>query len=89
MSESTSKELLDLRKKNELLEEKLKKARVERPEGTEDLAQGDDIFDIDFVFEAKTPSIGKNQKRYWKKGEVIDGKVSLSWNQIFGFLGQT
>ncbi len=87
VSESTSKELLELRKKNEDLEEKLKKARVEKPEGIEELSQGEDVFTIDFVFEAKEASIGKNNKTYWKKGEIIDSEVELPWDTIFGFLG--
>ncbi|WP_102798850.1 DUF4062 domain-containing protein [Bowmanella denitrificans] len=87
VTESTSKELLDLRKKNEVLEEKLKKARIERPSGTEELAQGQDIFTLEFVFEAKKVSVGKNNKKYWKKGEIIDCAVDLSWDRIFSFVG--
>tara|TARA_R100000365_G_C2743076_1_gene71766 strand:- start:493 stop:1629 length:1137 start_codon:yes stop_codon:yes gene_type:complete len=87
VSDSTSKELLELRKKNEALEEKLEKARIEKPSGTEELSQGKDTYTLEFVFEAKEASLGKNNKKYWKKGEVIDCEIDLSWDAIFSFVG--
>jgi len=85
--EEISRDILRLRKKIEELEEKLKRARYERPEGTERFAQGDDSFIIEFSFEAKIPKVGKNNQIYWKKGERNNYKVETTWDEIFGYIG--
>ena len=87
VSENTSKELLALRVKNEELEEKLRKARVEKPAGTEELAQGEDPFSIEFGYETKKASIGKNKNTYWRKGERYSGSIDVTWDEIFGYVG--
>lgn len=87
ISETSSKDLLGLIKRNEELEEKLRKARVEKPAGTEGLAQGSDAFTIDFSFEAKEPSIGRNNTTYWKKGELYTDQIKVAWDDIFGYIG--
>ena len=68
-------EILDLRKQVERLENMLQKVRVEAPPGTENLAQGDDSFEISFL--------GKIWSDFPFDEIKEPLKASLSWNQIF------
>ncbi len=47
-------EILKLRRKIEELEEKLQEARLSAPAGAESLAQGDDLYSIDYTFNGRT-----------------------------------
>ena len=70
-----TEEILDLRNQIKYLENKLHEASTQAPPGTEQLAQGDDPFDISFFVDWLEIS------DYERRGETFD--VSLSWNQIF------
>ena len=69
----TTAEILGLRKQIEHLENKLSKVRTEAPPGIEQLAQGDDTFEI--------PLVGLGGDPFDWKGVPLT--LSLSWNQIF------
>jgi polyhydroxyalkanoate synthesis regulator phasin len=83
LSEDTAKEILALRKQIEDLQEKLRRAGSEEPSGIDELAKGEDSFEIHFVFETKLPRTGKNKSSYWVKGEEHPDKIITTWNEIF------
>lgn len=72
-SAEANKELLSLRKENDLLKQKIKALSFHVPEGTEKYKQGEDLFTIhynksDYIWAGDVPKI--NQKDF-------------SWNEIF------
>lgn len=70
--EGAAQQILKLRKQAEDLEQKLVVARKQAPPGTEQLAQGEDEFEIKYTFRAG--SLGR---------ESYQRLVKLSWNRIF------
>ena len=70
-----TKEILNLRNQIEHLEKELNEASTQAPPGTEQLAQGDDSFDISLFVKGRDSFA----LEYWK----ITFNASLSWNQIF------
>lgn len=73
-SKDATVEILRLRKKIEQLEEELSESQTEAPKGTENLAQGNDIFEISCQFDG----IGPDSVTYrW------DWITSSTWNQLF------
>lgn len=76
--ESTSSEILRLKKRITELEELLEKARVEAPKGTENLCQGEDEFIIHFSYTIK-------DKDYNTKREGREA-FKTNWNDIFAIL---
>jgi len=74
-SEDTTKEILELKKLNELLLIEIEKSKSKAPEGTENLSSGKDTIEVDFSFTAKGD---------WRVGsERFSAKVSLEWNEVF------
>jgi hypothetical protein len=73
--ESTVEEILRLRKRVEELEEQLRAASTQAPQGTESLSQGDDTFTIKFGFE------GRSVKDFGRKR--YSDSFGTSWNSIF------
>lgn len=74
-SEDITKEILDLKKQNELLIKEVQNSKTKAPEGSEDLSSGGDLIEINFVVKAEGD---------WKIGsEKYSSKVDLSWNEIF------
>jgi hypothetical protein len=71
-------EVLRLRKRIEELEGKLQEARASAPPGSEKLAQGDDLYVVNFTFETTDT-----------KGQDWDWEYSLavSWNDLFYDIG--
>lgn len=71
-------EVLRLRKTIEDLQAKLTESRFSAPKGSEDLAQGDEVYPIDFKFEARDSD-----------GEVwaFTRQVVLAWNEMLEGLG--
>ena len=67
--EATSQEILRLTKEKEALERLLGAVRLEPPEGTELLAQGDDSFTMGYTYQ---DALG-----------VYDGTCVATWNEIF------
>jgi len=73
---SAAEEMLRLRKRIDELELRLSAARLQAPEGTSTLSQGEELFDIGFQFSANTP------------GEFFDSgtygySIKLSWDDVF------
>lgn len=74
-SEDTTKEILELTKQIDLLNEEIAKSKTKAPEGTEEFSQGDDIIPIEFTFTAEGD---------WKTGSVsYQTTIDLTWNEIF------
>ena len=67
--QDASAEILALRKQVEQLESRLQEARTEAPPGTENLAQGDERFEI--RYHIRTP------------GNSYDDEIQLPWDDIF------
>jgi hypothetical protein len=75
-SDDTIKEILELRKQAEQLQNELEKTKTKAPEGTENLSQGDDKIKINLSFTAA----GND----WQtKTEYYTLAVDSNWNEIF------
>lgn len=71
-------EVLRLKRTIEELEGRLRAATFSAPPGSDRLAQGNDIFEVDFTFD----SIDRNDEEWsWSRS------VGLSWNEIFSKIG--
>lgn len=70
-SDEANAEIARLRKENDELKAQLNRARTTAPEGTDDLRQGDDPFELNFSY-------------YY--GGQHEGTVELTWNQCFYLL---
>ncbi|MGY8773661.1 DUF4062 domain-containing protein [Spongiibacter tropicus] len=70
-SDEANAEIARLRKENDELKAQLNRARTTAPEGTNDLRQGDDPFELNFSY-------------YY--GGQHEGSVELTWNQCFYLL---
>lgn len=73
-SKDATVEILRLRKKIEQLEEELSESQTEAPKGTENLAQGEDTFEISFTFESTGPD---DETYHW------NWDIDVTWNQLF------
>ena len=75
-SEDAAKEILELTKQINNLKLELSKSKDKAPEGTEDLSQGDDKINLEFIVTAKGLDYRTSTKKY-------ESNVELSWNEIF------
>lgn len=74
-SEDLTKEILELKKQNELLQLEIEKTKSKAPEGTNNLSSGSDTIEINFSVTAAGN---------WEVGsERYTSKVVLSWDEIF------
>jgi hypothetical protein len=73
---TAAEEILRLRKRVEELETGLQAARVEAPEGTASLAQGEDEFELGFSFLATPTGSRSDAKRYRRA-------ITATWNGVF------
>ena len=71
-------EMLRLRKSIEELQSRLAEAELSAPKGSQELAQGDETFPIDFRFEVTSGDGGE-----W----LFDRQISISWNELFEEIG--
>lgn len=71
-------ELLKLRKTIEELESRLQEARSAAPAGSEKLAQGEDLYSVDFTFDTTSAD---NQDWSWNY------KCDVSWDSLFYDIG--
>ncbi|MNR01372.1 hypothetical protein D3C85_1171750 [compost metagenome] len=71
-------EVLRLRKTIEELQAKLEESQLSAPKGSEELAQGDEAFPIDFTFDASDA-----KREMW----TFSRQMEWSWNEIFEELG--
>lgn len=78
-SESEAKEILQLRRMIEDLEEQLASSKTTAPEGAESLSQGIDLFEFEFSFYASSSFNPYDGTRY-------SAKCSVSWNDIFSYI---
>lgn len=76
-NEELSKELLELRRENEELKAKIVKNRMERPDGTENLSQGEDLIQISLPYK------GRNSRSEMKCVEV---EIETTWNELFSVI---
>lgn len=79
-SEDTLKEILELRKKNQELEQIIKVESYSAPEGTDNLEQGEDELEVECSFDAQMPD-EKSILGYKIQGYV--GTIYVTWNQIW------
>lgn len=86
LSESQAKEVLQLRTHIGNLEARLRQLGNEKPEGIDDLKQGDDLHSIRFGYQTKKRNISKAKTVYWTKGSDHDNELSVSWDNIFSAL---
>lgn len=75
-SDNVNAELLGLRKKVDDLENQLETAKTQAPKGTEDLAQGKDIFQTFFNYR-------KRKDEFDFFGEEQISKTNFSWDTLF------
>lgn len=79
-SENTTQEILNLRNKIQELETTIQNLRA-KPEGIENLSQGEDIIELDIYYKANKTT----DDRYTSKiGYSI--RVEITWNSIFEYL---
>ncbi|WP_426399865.1 DUF4062 domain-containing protein [Ralstonia sp. R-29] len=71
-------EVLRLRKTIEELQAKLAESQLSAPKGSEELAQGEEIFPIDYKFDGHD-----NEGNSW----IFSKQLNFSWNEIFEEIG--
>ncbi|KXZ67331.1 MULTISPECIES: DUF4062 domain-containing protein [Acinetobacter] len=76
-SEDTAKEILKLRNEITILENKIQNLKS-RPEGIENLSQGEDTFNIRINFSAK-----KTNEIEFSSHEIV---LKITWNNVFSFI---
>lgn len=74
---TATEEILGLRKRVEELDANLRAVRLEAPEGTASLAQGDDHFELRFTFTGSPTEYSNNGRKYTHS-------LVTDWNAIFG-----
>lgn len=77
-SVETTNEILELKEQVEALKFELEKSKNKVPEGTEDLAQGEDLIEIKFSVNAYTSNWNQSPSDKYHKSQVL-----CSWNEIF------
>ncbi|URJ45162.1 DUF4062 domain-containing protein [Paenibacillus polymyxa] len=79
LSEETSQEMLKMRKRIDELEKELEQANSRSPQGTEHLAQGEDLFEVSFWVITR--------KSYHDDEKLHEGSVKMTWNDILYQIG--
>lgn len=74
--ESAVEEILSLRKQIEVLQTELEATRTTGPEGTSELAQGDDIFELNFSFVVSPDEYSFN-------GTGYQHHIKVAWDDLF------
>jgi hypothetical protein len=74
--ESTTEEILGLRRRIEELQQELLAASTHGPEGTGSLAQGEDAFEVHYSFDKLLDDHGLDRTRYSES-------ISLNWDELF------
>lgn len=78
-SPETNLELLKLRRQIDELKAEIEKSKTSGPEGSNELAQGEDIVTVRYDFYAQLK--GTYERDIWKED------LDLSWDDIFGTIG--
>lgn len=81
---ASSDEVLQLRRENDDLRAKISQYGLEAPKSAEHLSSGEDPFEVDFAY---TREVLNTETNRYRKHSEADGKVKLTWNQIFRKLG--
>ena len=81
---ASSDEVLELKRENEELKQRIAKYGLEEPKKKETLASGQEEFEIDFFFVRE--AINKETGRFKKKSEEW-GTVLVSWDEMFCRVG--
>jgi plasmid replication initiation protein len=77
LDEGSTLEILNLRKQIDILEKKLLEIRTSAPGGTENLAQGEDLYEFEFTYKAtKKDRTFKNQRATFK----------ITWDEMFSLI---
>jgi len=76
-SDATIVDILSLRQRIAELELEIELARTNPPQGTEDLMQGKDNFEMETIFKGRPPGGGYYDDKKYR------AKVNPSWNEIF------
>lgn len=74
--ESTTEEILGLRRRIEELQQELLAASTHGPEGTGSLAQGEDAFEVHYSFDQLLDHHGLDRTSY-------SASISLNWDELF------
>lgn len=83
IDEESIKEIAELQRENRELKDKIEKISTEAPEGTSELAQGEDLFTVDYTF------TGISQRNYYEyRADEYDCEYSdsFTWNEIFSYV---
>jgi Domain of unknown function (DUF4062) len=75
-NESAAEEMLGLRRQIEQLQAQIQASRTAGPEGSSQLAQGDELFELDYNFVA-------TKTHYASDGAAFAASTFVSWNDIF------
>lgn len=78
LSPEASEELLRLRRTIDHLEAQLVRTRTSGPDGTSDLAQGEDSYAVPITFRSRKPGDYKSQ--------ILKGTYRTTWNRIFSVI---
>jgi hypothetical protein len=78
-SESVNEEMLNLRNQVDALESELQQSRNAGPAGTDELAQGEETFEVAYAFVA-------SGSQYKHEGRQYGASTLLEWNEIFSAL---
>jgi hypothetical protein len=81
--ESSVAEILKLRNKVSELETQIKQISTTAPAGTEEFAQGDDLFEIHFSYKVSNPSSIFDIPGLNNDAKLYRTKFEISWNYIF------
>ena len=81
-SESSTKDILNLKNKVESLENELEKARIQPPKDTEDLAQGKDEIIIKYTVTLELIELEKHSLY-----KTLNEEISVTWDNIFFIIG--
>jgi hypothetical protein len=75
LDQNMLQEMVELRRKIELLEEENRRLKTQPPDGTEHLSQGEESFSLTYTYKQK--DVSKNKK------ELLSSTFSATWDQIF------
>ncbi len=81
--ENSSKEVLKLRKRIDELEAALEAARIQAPMGAEDLAQGQDLFEIRYFYSIWKTRTKQGLYNTDAPDGIYLGSFQVTWNDIF------
>lgn len=77
---AVSAEMLNLREQVDKLQRELLRVSTEPPKGTDELCQGDDVFEIGCSFQVNV------SRDYFTDYKEFTAEVSLAWNDIFSLI---